>query len=104
MSFSYLALRRVHRVAPALPLVYLMERVPPWFRDGSLPRGARVAGPSIATVRSRPDYVRRVQAAGHEVHVWTVDDPDDVALCQDLGVDTIITNRPRDVLKLLDSS
>jgi glycerophosphoryl diester phosphodiesterase len=103
MSFSQLALRRVRRIAPQLPLVYLMDRVPPWLRDGSLPSGARAAGPSIATVRSRPDYIRRVQAAGHEVHVWTVDDPDDVALCQDLGVDTIITNRPADVLKLLDS-
>lgn len=104
MSFSLRALTRVRRVAPSVPLVYLMEWVPPWYRRGTLPNGVRAAGPGISLVRRDPDYVRRVQAAGHEVHVWTVDDADDVALCQDLGVDTIITNRPSDVLKLLHSA
>jgi glycerophosphoryl diester phosphodiesterase len=32
------------------------------------------------------------------VHVWTVDEPADVALCLELGVDAIITNRPRAVV------
>jgi glycerophosphoryl diester phosphodiesterase len=30
--------------------------------------------------------------------VWTVDEPDDVAFVRELGVDTIITNRPADVI------
>jgi glycerophosphoryl diester phosphodiesterase len=32
------------------------------------------------------------------VHVWTVDEPADVELCLELGVEAIITNRPREVL------
>jgi glycerophosphoryl diester phosphodiesterase len=35
------------------------------------------------------------------VHVWTVDRPEDVELCLRLGVDAIITNRPRQVREQL---
>jgi glycerophosphoryl diester phosphodiesterase len=38
------------------------------------------------------------------VHVWTVDEPDDVELCLRLGVDAIITNRPRMVSGILDAA
>jgi glycerophosphoryl diester phosphodiesterase len=98
MSFSQLSLRRVHLLAPSLPTVFLLERVPLRFRDGSLPPGVRIAGPSIEVVRAHPHYVERVHRRGHDVHVWTVDSPDDVARCLDLGVDAIITNRPAHVL------
>jgi glycerophosphoryl diester phosphodiesterase len=101
MSFSQLSLRRMRVLAPSLHTVYLMERVPLRFRDGTLPPGVRIAGPSIDVVRAHPRYVERVQRHGHEVHVWTVDDVADVALCRDLRVDAIITNRPRGVLATL---
>ena len=58
-----------------------MARVPMRFRDGSLPLGARTAGPSIEVVRAHPEYVARAHAAGHQVHVWTVNDEADIALC-----------------------
>ena len=98
MSFSQLSLRRMHLLAPSVPTVLLFERVPLRFRDGSLPPNVRVSGPSIEVVRAHPRFVERVHRRGHDVHVWTVDEPDDVALCLELGVDTIITNRPAQVL------
>ncbi|WP_370082935.1 glycerophosphodiester phosphodiesterase [Streptacidiphilus sp. MAP12-16] len=101
MSFSQLSLRRVRELAPAIPTVFLMERVPLRFRDGSLPHGARIAGPGIDLVRSNPGYVAVLHRAGHRVHVWTVDDPEDVELCLRLGVDAIISNHPRQVLDQL---
>jgi glycerophosphoryl diester phosphodiesterase len=101
MSFSQLSLRRVRELAPAIPTVFLMERVPLRFRDGTLPHGARIAGPGIDLVRANPGYVAVLHRAGHRVHVWTVDDPADVELCLRLGVDTIITNHPRRVLDQL---
>ena len=94
MSFSARSLRRVHLAAPALPTVFLMQYVLPRYRDGRLPVGATVAGPSMRIVRAHPGYVARLHRAGHPVHVWTVDRPADVELCVRLGVDAIITNRP----------
>ncbi|MFI1832164.1 glycerophosphodiester phosphodiesterase [Streptomyces olivaceoviridis] len=101
MSFSARSLHRVQAVAPTLPTVYLMQFVSPRLRDGRLPVGVRIAGPSIRIVRGHPAYVERLKRAGHQVHVWTVNEPEDVDLCVGLGVDAIITNRPRAVLRQL---
>ncbi len=101
MSYSWASLHRVHERAPALSTVYLMDRVPLRLRDGSLPRGASVAGLSIRVVRAHPRHVERLHSRGHEVHVFTVNDDGDVATCADLGVDAIITDRPGHVRQLL---
>ncbi|MFH0243272.1 glycerophosphodiester phosphodiesterase [Streptomyces sp. HK10] len=102
MSFSARSLHRIRAAAPWLPTVYLMQFLLPRHRDGRLPPGVWIAGPSIRILRNHPEYVAWAHRAGHRVHVWTVDDPADVELCALLGVDAIITNRPRHVLAQLD--
>ena len=101
MSFSARSLQRVRAAAPHLPTVYLMQFLLPRHREGRLPHGVRIAGPSMRIIRNHPDYVIRAQRAGQQVHVWTVDDPIDVELCARLGVDAVITNRPQQVLSQL---
>ncbi|WEH34483.1 glycerophosphodiester phosphodiesterase [Streptomyces sp. AM 4-1-1] len=101
MSFSARSLHRVRIAAPNLPTVYLMQFISPRLRDGRLPAGARIAGPSMRIVRGHPGYVERLRRAGHQTHVWTVNEPADVDLCARLGVDAIITNRPKQVLSQL---
>lgn len=101
MSFSARSLHRVRAAAPTLPTVYLVQFLTPRLRDGRLPVGVRIAGPSIRIVRNNPAYVERLKRAGHQVHVWTVNEPEDVDLCVDLGIDAIITNRPHAVLRQL---
>ncbi|MFG2980457.1 glycerophosphodiester phosphodiesterase [Streptomyces sp. NPDC048258] len=97
MSFSRNALTRMHRLAPGLPTVFLVERRVRPVR----PPYATHAGPGIDLVRRDPGLVARLRAKGLRVRVWTVDEPEDLELCVRLGVDTIITNRPRDIRKLL---
>ena len=98
MSFSALGLRRVHALAPFVPTVLLLARLAPRYRRGVLPPRVPIAGPSMSVVRRVPKFVARAHAAGNAVHVWTVNDPADVELCLALGVDAIITDRPRHVL------
>lgn len=101
MSFSARSLRRIQTGAPTLPTVYLMNYLFRRYRDGRLPASVSIAGPGIRLLRANPGYVARVHGAGHRVHVWTVDEPGDVELCVRLGVDAIITNRPKQVLAQL---
>ncbi|MDT4993663.1 MAG: glycerophosphoryl diester phosphodiesterase [Actinoplanes sp.] len=98
MSFAALALRRIRTLTPAIPTVYLLEIPPPGVSRGKLPFGARVAGPSIGLVRTRPTLVAALRAAGHQVYVWTVNTERDLAIVLDHRVDAVITDRPRFVL------
>ena len=101
MSFSALALRRVKRLAPAVPTVYLLDVLPPGVGHGRLPFGASIAAPRVRLVRSRPGLVAALRAAGHQVYVWTVNMETDVDLVIEQGADGVITDRPRFVLDRL---
>jgi len=104
MSFAPTALRRVKLLAPDIPTVLLMERLYPVRRDGMLPAGVPIAGPGLHLLHADPGFVARAHARGHRVYVWTVDQPADVAYVLRLGVDTIITNRPAEVIAQVDGA
>jgi glycerophosphoryl diester phosphodiesterase len=101
MSFAGVALRRVRLLAPDVPLVLLLDRPSALRRTGSLPTGVHTAGPNIRALHSEPGYVARAHAAGNRVYSWTVDEPADVELARELGIDAIITNRPGQVRQQL---
>jgi len=95
MSFAPVALRRVRLLAAGLPLVLLLSRDTTFRRSGTLPTGVHTAGPSIRLLADEPDFVARAHRAGNRVFSWTVDSPADVSLAGRLGIDAIITNRPK---------
>ncbi len=101
MSYALTSLRRVHALAPVLPTVLLMDRVPVRYRDGRLPLRVDAAGVGMRVLHKHPGFVQRVHAQGGALAVFTVDEPDDIELCLDLGVDVIISNLPHRVRERL---
>ena len=101
LSYAATSLRRVHQLAPQLPTVLNMDRVPVRLRDGTLPRQVTAAGLQLRIVQEDPDHVARVHARGGRVHVFTADSPEDIDYLLGLGVDAIISNQPANVLRRL---
>ncbi|WP_353952080.1 glycerophosphodiester phosphodiesterase family protein [Knoellia sp. S7-12] len=102
MSFSLMALVRMRGLAPQVPLVHLVAQSAPRLSwDGSLPTGINIVGLDMRIVRRSSAIVRAHQRRGHEVYVWTVNEPEDVERCVELGVDVMISDRPSDVMALL---
>ena len=101
MSFSYTALQRVERLAPAVPVVQLIDRAQYWPLLRRVMGRDWVIGPGIDLIREHPKLARRMVASGHDVHVWTVNSASELEICQALGVQAVITDRPAYLLELL---
>jgi glycerophosphoryl diester phosphodiesterase len=73
-----------------------MGRAPRGQRASVLQLPARTRGITVVDRR----LVEAAHANGLQVHVWTVNEPGEMAALLDVGVDGIITDRP-DLLKEL---
>ena len=104
MSFSYTALQRVERLVPQLRLVQLIEHSRNWSMLSRVIGPDWVVGPGIATLRDHPKLGRRITRAGHDLHVWTVNNRADLDLCLELGAAAVISDRPAYMLELLAAS
>jgi glycerophosphoryl diester phosphodiesterase len=56
---------------------------------------------NIEIIRSDHSFVLNQMRKGKQVIVWTVNNEDDLKLCQDLGVHAVITDYPARVRKIL---
>ena len=101
MSFSSTALFRMRMLAPGLPTVQLMQRLPPRPRLEALLRNNPVIGPGLGLLRRHPEVVARAHAVGTAVHVWVVNHERDLDYVVGLGVDAVITDRPGALLDRL---
>jgi glycerophosphoryl diester phosphodiesterase len=108
-SFSARRLRRFRRLTggrvptSAHPTEVAAFRLLPSARLADLLTGGRVAALQIPHRRGRlvvatPGLVRRAHATGKHVHVWTIDDADEMRVLLDRGVDGLMTDRT-DILR-----
>ncbi|MGH3443538.1 MAG: glycerophosphodiester phosphodiesterase [Nitriliruptorales bacterium] len=97
-TFDRGALVRLHRRAPEIALGLL------WFDEADAgladtpPDWLEVSGPNLYALFASDGHVERMHASGRTVYVWTADDEEEVAALVELGVDAIVTNRPRAVV------
>ncbi len=101
MSFSVTALQRVERMAPGVPLVMLLERAHHWPMLRRVIGPDWIVGPGVKELMDHPKLGRRIMRAGHDLHVWTVNTPQELQFCLDLGVKAVISDRPAYMLELL---
>ena len=104
LSYASTSLRRIWTMATSLPTVLNMGRVPVRYRDGRLPPRVTAAGLDLRIVQLHPRIVEKMQSHGFRVHVFTADEPADIDYLLELGVDGVISNHPRRVLRRLGRS
>lgn len=100
MSFSWFAIEKMKRIAPTIHTTFLMHKNTSWLQAKL--SSATSIGPGINELRAEPIRAQRIKNVGRSLYVWTVDDEADIKLCEKLGVDILITNKPshaREVLR-----
>jgi len=100
MSFSWLAVEKMKRLDSSIATTFLMHKGTPWFQAKF--SSAKTIGPGINELRAAPIQAKRIKDLGRGLNVWTVDKDADIKLCNQLGVDILITNKPahaREVLR-----
>ncbi|GAA1905097.1 glycerophosphodiester phosphodiesterase [Nocardioides lentus] len=102
MSFSYVAVQRLRRLAPRVPVVMLVDKAHHWPLLRPMVGDDWIIGPGIDDLWAHPGLPRRLVAEGREIHVWTVNTAEDVELCLSYGVTALITDRPAYVRSVLD--
>ncbi len=102
MSFSYIALNRVKKLAPDIDIVMLVDRLYAWQLTKNVVADDWVAGPGIDLLRDSPRFRRSLKRSGRRIHVWTVNSPEDLDLCVELGVEAVITDTPGKTLQYLE--
>jgi glycerophosphoryl diester phosphodiesterase len=101
MSFSYVALQRMQRLAPDLPVVILIDKARHWPVLKPVIEPGWLLGPRIDALHLHPKFARRLAKTGRGLHVWTVNTHEELDLCVGLEVEAVITDRPREVLDWL---
>ncbi len=102
MSFSFTALQRVERLAPAVQTVQLIDKPALWPMLRRVVDSRAIMGPGMEMLREHPRVIDSMTRSGRTLHVWTVNTEDDLDLCLKLGVRAVITDRPAYLLELLD--
>ena len=98
MSFSWTAIENVSRNLN-FNTVMLMDGIKGRCLENF--SSAKTLGPSIQSIKKRPQIITTAKKRGKRLFIWTVDDPKDVEFCAMTGIDVVITNKPAQARKVL---
>jgi glycerophosphoryl diester phosphodiesterase len=96
-SLNFSAVTEIKRIFPELTAGFIVFKV-----AGNLPR-MEADFMSINAARATPRLVRRLHRHGRGVHVWTVNDFNNVISMIEVGVDNIITDYPANVRRYMEA-
>jgi glycerophosphoryl diester phosphodiesterase len=96
-SLNFQAVTEMKQTFPDLASGFIVFKV-----AGNLPR-MKADFLSINAARAAPRLVRQLHRNGRAVHVWTVNDFNNVISMIEVGVDNIITDHPRQVRHYLET-
>lgn len=104
-GFSYRRLHRLRRkMGQRLLTSFAPLQITSLWLGVPVPGGGSVAQIPIAQGRielATPQLINRAHRRGFHVHMWTIDDPDEIRRLLDLGVDGIMTDRPETLKAVL---
>ncbi len=108
ISFQQNVIRAVKKEIPAIKAYWLTS----YKQDKTTGKWSPARADVLATLRRTGadgldtqanrevvdrEFVQAIRHAGLELHVWTIDTPEDARHFQQLGVDSITTNHPRTI-------
>jgi len=107
-SFHASVIAKIHELEPRLPSTWLLGSLPsePLAQRRVLDTAAKL-GASCVGISERDfaeGFVRICHLAGFPLAVWTVDDPEMQQRLIRAGVDYIITNKPDQLIEILDNA
>ena len=95
ISMNWTLLDRMRTTMPGLPIGYIVDDA--GQVDEAIERASRDAASMIdfdaKLVLANPSIAQRAQAAGIDLAVWTVDDPEEATHLLDMGIHRITTNQ-----------
>jgi glycerophosphoryl diester phosphodiesterase len=101
LSFSVSSLRKIKELDASIPTVLLISR------HGKNPVQAALEVPAdevgLRHVLATQEIVNEAHQRGLPISVWTADEPEDILRAIALGVDSITTNYPDRLLRLLQN-
>jgi len=97
-SFKFDEIRKIRELNNEVKVGYIF---------GKLPKDVDVFSEDVDLLSAHyktvdADFIQKAKAAGKEVAVWTVNEPEDMNRMIEIGVDQIITNYPDILRKILD--
>jgi glycerophosphoryl diester phosphodiesterase len=92
-SFDHPLLEQIRNLHATLPIGVLMHRES-WRRVMGIASRLNAVSLHVPRGRVTPRWVAVAHAAGYQVHVYTVDEPDQMGVIMRMGVDGIFTNYP----------